>query len=117
MSYQHKKMAEGEWYRLDFTEQLANIGSEVERAISWRDKNKEYSIKAFHRALELLELTLSDNKNRRYSRLKELTRLKEILIDYFYFDNKFSSSDELIRKYFYYFAYSARIKKDFENFF
>lgn len=110
MTYQHKRLAEGEWFKLDFLEQVANVGSEVERAISWRDKNKEYSKMAFNRALELLELTLDDDKNRRFSRLKELSRLKETLIDFFCFDNRFSSSDELLRKYFYAFAYAARRK-------
>jgi hypothetical protein len=108
MSYQHKELAQGRWFQLNLAEQLANIGSEVERAILWRDRNEEQSKKAFYRALELLELTLRDKKNRKYSLLKELCRLKEVLIDFFYGDNKFSSSDELIRKYFYAFAYMAR---------
>jgi hypothetical protein len=108
MSYQHKELAQGRWFELNLVEQLANIGSEVERAILWRDKDEEHSKKAFYRALELLELTLRDKKNRKYSLLKELCRLKEVLIDFFYGDNKFSSSDELIRKYFYAFAYMAR---------
>jgi hypothetical protein len=111
MNYQHKKLAEGEWFKLDFFEQLANIGSEVERTIMWRDKNKEYSQKAFYRALELLELTLSDDKNKKFSRLKELSRLKEVLLDFFLFDNKFSSSYELFRRYFYAFAYAVRLRR------
>lgn len=108
MSYQHKDLAKGRWFKLDLMQQLANIGSEVERAILWRDKNEEYSRKAFYRALELLELTLSDKKSRKYSLLKELCRLKEVLIDFFWGDNNFSSSDELMRKYFYAFAYLSR---------
>jgi len=112
MNYQHKKLAEGGWFKLDFFEQLANIGSEVERAILWKNKNnKEYSKKAFFRALELLELSLADNKNKRFPRLKELTRLKETLIDFFYLDNRFSSSEEAFQKYFYAFAYATRHKK------
>ncbi len=88
---------------------MANIGSEIERAIRWRDKIKQYSINAVDRALELLGLTISDSKN--IKRLKELTRLKELLIDYFYFDNKFSSSDKLWKNYFYPFIYAARKNK------
>jgi hypothetical protein len=110
MNYQHKTLAEGRWFKLGLVEQLANIGSEVERTIRWREKNKEYSQNAFHRALELLELTVSDAKNRRYSRLKELCRIKELLIDYFCFNNRFSCSDEFFRKYFSAFAYAARKK-------
>jgi hypothetical protein len=111
MNCQHKKLAKGRWFELDLVEQLANIGSEVERAIVWRDKNKEYSRKAFYRALELLELSLSDKKNKKYSVLKELCRLKEILLDFFYGNNEYSSSNELIRKYFYAFAYMTRCKR------
>jgi hypothetical protein len=111
MNYQHKTLAEGRWFKLSLIEQLANIGSEVERAIRWREKNKTYSQNALYRALELLELSLSDSKNRKYSRLKELCRIKELLIDYFCFDNKLSCSDEFFRKYFYAFAYAARTKK------
>jgi len=87
---------------------MANIGSEVERAISWRNKgNSLYSRKAAERALELLFLTIGDLKNR--SRLKELTRLYEVLVDYFFGQNQYSSSDRLWQKYFYAFNYAARI--------
>ena len=109
MNYQHKNLASGRWFELTFFEQMANIGSEVERTISWRDKNKEYSVKAIERALELLSLTIEDVKNR--VRLKELTRLYEVLIDCFYFDNQYSSSDKLWHNYFYPFNYAARLKK------
>ena len=107
MNYQHKQLASGRWFKLTFFEQMANIGSEVERAISWREKNKQYSIKAIERALELLELTISDIKNCSRARLKELMRLNEALIDYFYSDNQFSSSDKLWRNYFYIFNREA----------
>ena len=106
MSYQHKQLASGRWFELTFLEQMANIGSEVERAILWRNKNSEYSIKAIERALELIELTIADAKN--MARLKELTRLHEVLIDNFYGDNNFSSSDKLWRNYFNAFGYAVR---------
>lgn len=107
MKYQHKQLAQGRWFELTFFEQMANIGSEVERAISWKTKNNEYSKKAIERGLELLELTISDVKNRK--RVKELMRLYEALVDYFYFDNQFSSSDKLWQNYFYAFSYAARL--------
>jgi len=60
------------------------------------------------RALELLSLTIgSVNTLPRY---KELTRLKEAILDYFYGDNEFSSTEELWRKYFDHFNYAARRK-------
>lgn len=109
MNYQHKQLSAGRWFELTFLEQMANIGSEVERAILWKNKKNEYSIKAIDRALELLDLTIADIKNSK--RLKELTRLREVLVDYFYFDNQFSSSDKLWRTYFYAFSYAARLNK------
>lgn len=106
MKYEHKQLAAGPWFKLNFFEQMANIGSEVFRTISWRTKNKEYSERAFERALELLDLTISDAKNAR--RLRELLRLREVLVDYFCFDNQFSSSDKLWQNYFFPFNYAAR---------
>lgn len=108
MNYYHKNLASGRWYELNFFEQMANMGSEVERTILWREKNKDYARLAFERALELLDLTISDPKNR--SRLKELTRLREVLVDYFVFHNQYGSSDKLWRNYFYPFNYAARVK-------
>lgn len=107
MTLQHKELAKGKWYKLSFFEQMANIGSEIERTINWRLKNKEYSLLAFYRALELLDLTISDKKNA--NRLKECVRMREVLADYFLGENEFSSSDTLWRKYFYSFNYAARI--------
>ena len=94
------------WSQLNFFEQMANVGSEVERAISWRNRNKEYSYKAVDRALELLSLSINDKKNN--NRLKEIVRVYEVLADYFYSDNNFQSSDLLWQKYFYNFAFAAR---------
>jgi len=96
------------WFKLSLSEQLANIGSEVERTILWRQKdNPDYSQKAFERCLELLDLTLADSKNLR--RLRELTRLREVLVDYFFGQNQYSSSDSLWQKYFLAFNYKARL--------
>jgi len=109
MNYQHKQLATGRWSQLSFFEQMANIGSEVERTILWKEKkNKEYSEQAFERALELLDLTIIDKKNK--SRLRELMRLRETLADFFVFNNEFSSSDKLWRSYFYPFNWAARLK-------
>ena len=109
MSYQHKELAGGRWFNLSFLEQMANTGSEVERAILWREKNRQFSVNAIERALELLSLTIGDNKNRR--RLRELARVYETLVDYFYCDNVYGSSDKLWRNYFMFFSYASRSKK------
>lgn len=107
MDYQHKELAQDRWLKLSFFEQMANIGSEVERAIKWREKNKDYFRLAFERALELLDLTADDIRNK--SRLKELLRLREVLADYFCFDNIYGSTDKKWQNYFWAFNYAARI--------
>lgn len=109
MSYQHKNLASGKWEKLSFFQQMANVGSEVIRAINWQKKNKEYSQMAIDRALELLDLTITDKKNHQRGRLKELLRLREFLVDYFYFNNTYQSTSSNWKKYFLSFNYAANI--------
>lgn len=107
MNYRHKELAAGRWKDFTFLEQMANIASEVERAIGWKEKeNSDYAGQAFHRALELMELTIGDEKNKK--RLKELARVREFFIDWFAFDNIYHSTAESWRRYFYNFTFAAR---------
>lgn len=107
MSYQDENFG-NRWQKLSFPSQMANIGSEVSRAIIWKNKNNlKYSQLAFERALELLSLTIADLRNKK--RLKELTRLYEVLADYFAFDNEYGSNDQLWKNYFFGFNYLARL--------
>ena len=107
MSYQHKDLAAGRWSRLSFLEQMANIGSEVERALNWRiKKNTDYAQKAFERALELIDLTLDNDRN--YAHLKEIARMREAIVDYFFGTNQLMSSEESWRNYFLPFTYASR---------
>jgi hypothetical protein len=109
MSFIHKELAAGKWRELTLMEQLGNVGSEVGRTILWKKKgDTDQSRKAFDRALELMDLTIQDPKNR--YRLKEICRCRELLVDYFVYDNIYGSSDELWEKYFYAFAYAARMQ-------
>ena len=64
---------------------------------------------AFFRALELLDLTIANKKNK--ERLKELVRLREVLADYFVFDNTYQSSDKQWEKYFYAFNYKCSLQR------
>ncbi|PKL72235.1 hypothetical protein CVV26_02485 [Candidatus Kuenenbacteria bacterium HGW-Kuenenbacteria-1] len=110
MSIKHKQLAGGRWNKLTFFEQMANIGSEVERTIKWKEKcNIDYSQQAFERALELLSFTIDDQKNKK--RLKELVRVYECLVDYFVFENQYGSSDKLWQNYFFVFNWAARKEK------
>lgn len=108
MNYQHKTLIENHrWEQLSLAEQMAHIGSEINRSIHWRNKNNiRYANDAVNRALELIGFTIDAVKIN--SHIKELTRLREMIIDYFYYDNSYSSSDELWIKYFDHFNYKAR---------
>jgi len=106
----HPEMAAGRWYALSLLEQLANTGSEVERALTWAAKeNAAYSAKALDRALELLDLTMADPKNRH--RLKEIARVREALLDYFIGSNEFGSSPASWHAYFQAYGMGVAIRK------
>lgn len=107
IKYQHADLAAGRWRELPFVEQMANIGSEVERALNWRaKKNAAYSERAFERALELIDLTLAAYSD--FPRLKELARTREALVDYFFGTNEWGSTEASWKKYFLAFTFAAR---------
>jgi len=105
----HRGLAAGRWFEFSLVEQMANIGSEIERTISWRGRNEKNSTTAFDRGLELLDLTITDPRHRR--RLRELARLREALADYFVFENRYGSTDESWRRYFHAFTYAAALRR------
>ena len=107
MAYQHQELAQGRWFKLSFFEQMANVGSEVGRAINWRAKNSVNSQLAFERALELLDLTLDDSrwKGRRW----EIARAREIFLDAVLGGKEYKSSLADLVRYFDQFAYAARL--------
>lgn len=107
MSASHTNLANKGWIQLSFLEQLANIGSEVSRTINWKGKdNQVLSQKAFGRALELLDLSISMQSDR--ARLKELTRLREAFVCFFRSENDIITSADSWRKEFYYYGLAAR---------
>ena len=103
----HKYLADGRWQNLTFLEQMANIGSEVERAIRWKQKNNDgYFNRAVDRMLELIDLTAADPSN--IKRLRELMRVRESLVDFLLYDNEYNSTDIMWKKYFTGFTCAAR---------
>ena len=108
MEMQHQELASGRWQKLSFAEQMANVGSEVGRALSWRAKNNQaYSRLAFERALELLDLTINSASG--FPKLKELLRIREALADYFVFSNIYGATEQFWQEYFLAFNYAARL--------
>lgn len=110
MVYQHKNLASGEWRKLPMLAQMANLGSEVIRALRWRAKgNGIYARAAFERSLELFDLTAADRKN--INRLKEVLRAREAWVDFFAYDNFYHSTARQWERYFLAFNRAANINK------
>ena len=110
MKHQHGELASGRWKDMTLSEQMANIGSEVSRALNWKKKsNEEYSRKAAVRALELIDLSLDCRES--LPRLREIARMREAVVDYFWGNNEFSSSEALWRNYFDHFNYAAQLAR------
>lgn len=96
------------WQQLTFAEQMGNIGSEFDRVISWRKRNKpESAERAFDRMLDLLDLTIADQRWRG-PKLKELTRAREFICDLLVGDNTYNFTAEYFSEYFLQFAVAAR---------
>lgn len=105
----HAGLTRERWFQFTIFEQLANVGMDIERAIQWRGQNATYSHQAFDRALELLDLTIADLKNKK--RLKEICRIRYLLVDHFVYDNEHHSTDEQWQDYFYQFNYAAALAR------
>jgi hypothetical protein len=107
MNPQHADLASGRWKEMPLVEQMANIGSEISRALNWKNKeNEDYSRKAAIRALELIDLSLECRGS--FPRLREMARMREAVVDYFFGENEFGSTESLWRSYFDHFNYAAQ---------
>lgn len=94
---QHKTLAEGRWAEMPLSLQMLNIGSEISRANRWKAKGNQTQVeRAVFRALELIDLTI-DAQRGKHS-LKEFTRMRETICDYFLGDNIYKSTGERIQR-------------------
>ena len=106
---QHIDLNNGRWAKLTFVEQMANVGSEIERALKWNgSKRQEYAHFAHERALELFDLTLSSTHQ--FSILKEVARARELWLDFFVGENQYKQTARQWHNYFFSFTYAARNK-------
>jgi hypothetical protein len=109
MNFYHKNLSNGRWQTFSLAKQLANIGSEVNRANRWQGKDDKLFWAAVERAMELFYLTIADPRWR--NRLKELTRLREVFCDAVLGGKEYGSTLSSLEQYFSYFAlYNQKIK-------
>lgn len=107
----HTGLTSERWFKFSVFEQLANVGTDIARAFQGRLRNdRTYEEKAFERAMELLDLTIADPKNKG-PRLKELCRVREALKDYFLCDNEYQTTETFWQQYFYDFNYAAAMQR------
>ena len=93
------------WFAFSLAQQLANVGSEVSRALRWRSRNPKIAQGALERALELIDLTLDDPRHRAsVARLREICRVREVLLDFLVGTNQYGSNEAALQRYFDVFA-------------
>ena len=87
------------WFSMPIGIQISNIGSEVNRAIRWKNRNDRRKAENFcKKAIEFLEITKKDPKN--IYRIQELDAAIEELRDYFMGENIYRTTDEVLKKYY-----------------
>ncbi len=103
----HRQLSAGRWHSLSLAEQLANVGSEVDRAIrAFEEGRSERFRSALARALELFDLSAQDDRWRG-PRRREILRLREEFCRLF-FDSPPPGSAASLRRFFLRFAVLAR---------
>ncbi|MDQ3667539.1 MAG: hypothetical protein M3410_13370 [Acidobacteriota bacterium] len=112
MTTYHPDLAAGRWFTFSLAAQLGNVGSEYERALRWKERGDEARFEhAFARLLELVDLTIADPRWKNH-RLKELTRLREVICDQLCNETREIDSPSDLREYFLYFGILARSERD-----
>jgi len=104
----HADLAAGRWHTLTLSEQLGNVGSDVGRGIRAKARHDDVRLQgALERALELLDLTLTDDRWQG-PRRQEIARAREVVCDFLVGDNDYASTAESLDTYFLAFALAAR---------
>ena len=87
------------WFEMPVWMQISNIGSEVARAIRWKNKGDSQKAENFcKKAIDFWHLSEADPKNKH--RIGEFECAIDELQDYFMGDNKFQTTDEILRRYY-----------------
>ena len=87
------------WFEMSVGMQISNIGSEVSRAIRYKNKgDKQKQINFCNKAIEFLNIIKQDPKNAH--RQREFDFCIEELRDYFLGNNEYNTTDEMLTKYY-----------------
>ena len=78
----HAGLSAGRWHTLTLNEQRGNVGSDVGRAIRAKADRDDVGLQgALERALELLDLTLADDRWQG-PRRRDISRAREVVCDF-----------------------------------
>lgn len=102
----HADLANGRWFTMTLLEQMGNIGSEIHRLVISQNRDQNRFDSAFDRALELIDLTLSDPRWKKG--YKEIARVREVLCDICFGQNQYNTSFEDLDNYFFQFGLAVR---------
>ena len=87
------------WFEMPVWMQISNIGSEVQRAIKWKNKGDQDKAERFcDKAIEFWRLSERDPKNSH--RIQEFECAIEELQDYFCGQNQYNTTDETLTRYY-----------------
>lgn len=104
----HADLASGGWAALSLVEQLANVGSEVDRAIAARTAQRPDRFeRALARALELFDMAAGDHRWRG-PRRREILRAREEFCRLFFDHESPPDAVRTLAAYFLQFAVLAR---------
>lgn len=95
----HTNLNNSTMARFSFEQQMATVGADVDRAFNWLKKgNEQYARNAYLRALELIDFTIADPRNR--DRARAAMEVRERLVDTFDGPNHSGSTQVTWREYF-----------------
>ena len=101
----HKDLDVEKWQKMPLEAQMENIGSEFARFLNLKKANHKVDAqKSFHRILELLDLTIKNQKKNK----KELLYLREALCDLYLENGQYEIKTKLLEDYFLNFALLSR---------
>lgn len=101
----HREAARASWEKFSLVEQLANIGSEVSRALRSKGNQMRYW-GAVTRALDLFYLTIEDPRWKK--RRREILRVRELFAAAALGSDEFKTTLQDLDRYFDCFAWLAR---------